>query len=64
MTTTAEAPIADAPSGGKVPLIELRSVGKSYGNIIAPKDINLSVCAGPVPGVLSSTGSGTAPVCK
>jgi simple sugar transport system ATP-binding protein len=58
MTTTAEASIDESPSGGDVPLIELRGVGKSYGNIIALKDINLRVGAGQVTGVLGDNGAG------
>ena len=38
--------LTNAPSGGKIPLIELKHVGKHYGNIIALKDINLRVHAG------------------
>ncbi len=64
MTTTAEAPIAETPSGGDVPLIELKSVGKSYGNIIALKDINLAVCAGQVTGVLGDNGAGKSTLIK
>lgn len=41
MSTTAEVP-ALSNSGGNVPLIELKDVGKQYGNIIALKE---STCA-------------------
>ncbi|MCV7286962.1 sugar ABC transporter ATP-binding protein [Mycolicibacterium wolinskyi] len=64
MSTTAEAPIAESPSGGEVPLVELRSVGKSYGNIIALKDINLRVGAGEVTGVLGDNGAGKSTLIK
>ncbi|GLP74653.1 sugar ABC transporter ATP-binding protein [Mycobacterium antarcticum] len=64
MTTTTEAPIAETPSGGDAPLIELKSVGKSYGNIIALKDINLSVSAGQVTGVLGDNGAGKSTLIK
>ncbi|MBD0321813.1 MAG: sugar ABC transporter ATP-binding protein [Aldersonia sp.] len=63
MSTTAEAPI-DVPSGGKTPLVELRNVGKSYGNIIALKDINLRVGAGEVTGVLGDNGAGKSTLIK
>ena len=64
MTTTAEVPIADAPSGGDAPLVELKGVGKSYGNIIALKDINLRVGAGQVTGVLGDNGAGKSTLIK
>ena len=46
MTATVDRPVHDAPSGGKVPLVEMKSVSKSYGNITALKDISLRVHAG------------------
>jgi simple sugar transport system ATP-binding protein len=64
MSTTAEAPIAESPSGGDVPLVELKGVGKSYGNIIALKDINLRVGAGQVTGVLGDNGAGKSTLIK
>ena len=33
MTISVEKPSSDAQSGGKVPLVELKNIGKSYGNI-------------------------------
>src|SRR3954452_22092823 len=64
MSTTAEAPIAESPSGGNAPLVELKGVGKSYGNIIALKDINLRVGAGQVTGVLGDNGAGKSTLIK
>ena len=64
MSTTAEAPIASSPSGGDAPLVELRHVSKSYGNIIALKDINLRVGAGQVTGVLGDNGAGKSTLIK
>ncbi|WP_319450808.1 MULTISPECIES: ATP-binding cassette domain-containing protein [unclassified Mycobacterium] len=64
MSTTVEAPVADVPSGGDTPLIELKGVGKSYGNIIALKDINLRVGAGQVTGVLGDNGAGKSTLIK
>ena len=64
MSTTAEAPIAETPAGGDAPLIELKGVGKSYGNIIALKDINLRVGAGEVTGVLGDNGAGKSTLIK
>ena len=64
MSTTAEAPIAETPSGGETPLIELKGVGKAYGNIIALKDINLRVGAGEVTGVLGDNGAGKSTLIK
>ncbi len=64
MSTTAEAPTADSSSGAEVPLVELKGVGKSYGNIIALKDINLRVGAGEVTGVLGDNGAGKSTLIK
>src|SRR6187200_607202 len=64
MTTTVEKPSHDAPSGGKVPLVELKNVGKSYGNITALKDICLRVNAGEVTGVLGDNGAGKSTLIK
>ncbi|MBY6410121.1 sugar ABC transporter ATP-binding protein [Rhodococcus sp. BP-252] len=64
MTTHAETPTSTPPSGGKTPLIELKGVGKSYGNIIALKDINLRVGAGEVTGVLGDNGAGKSTLIK
>lgn len=64
MTTTEQAPAADSATGGDAPLIELRNAGKSYGNIIALKDINLRVGAGQVTGVLGDNGAGKSTLIK
>ena len=64
MSTTAEAPVAETPSGGETPLIELKGVGKSYGNIIALKDICLRVHAGEVTGILGDNGAGKSTLIK
>ncbi len=44
--------------------MELKNVGKSYGNIIALKDINLRVGAGEVTGVLGDNGAGKSTLIK
>ncbi len=64
MTATVERPSSDAPSGGKVPLVELKNVGKSYGNITALKDICLRVHAGEVTGILGDNGAGKSTLIK
>lgn len=64
MSTAAHAPIESAPAGGVTPLVELRNVGKSYGNIIALKGINLLVGAGQVTGVLGDNGAGKSTLIK
>ncbi|SNT53850.1 ATP-binding cassette domain-containing protein, partial [Rhodococcoides kyotonense] len=65
MTTHAETPVDHAPAGGgKTPLIELKNVGKSYGNIIALSGINLRVGAGEVTGVLGDNGAGKSTLIK
>ena len=53
MTATVDRPVEEAPSGGKVPLVELKNVGKMYGNITALKDISLRVHAGEVTGIIA-----------
>jgi len=57
VTATVDRPVEEAPSGGKVPLVELKNVGKSYGNITALKDISLRVHAGEVTGILGGHGA-------
>ncbi|TRW88437.1 sugar ABC transporter ATP-binding protein [Mycolicibacterium sp. 018/SC-01/001] len=64
MTISMEKPSSDTPSGGKVPLVELRNVGKSYGNIAALKDISLRVHAGEVTGILGDNGAGKSTLIK
>ena len=64
MTATVERSEHDAPSGGKVPLVELKNVGKSYGNITALKDISLRVHAGEVTGILGDNGAGKSTLIK
>jgi energy-coupling factor transporter ATP-binding protein EcfA2 len=64
VTTTVERPEHDAPSGGKVPLVELKNVGKAYGNITALKDISLRVHAGEVTGILGDNGAGKSTLIK
>jgi simple sugar transport system ATP-binding protein len=64
MTATVDRPVEEAPSGGKVPLVEMRSVSKSYGNITALKDISLRVHAGEVTGILGDNGAGKSTLIK
>jgi fructose transport system ATP-binding protein len=64
MTATVDRPVHDAPSGGKVPLVEMRNISKSYGNITALKDISLRVHAGEVTGILGDNGAGKSTLIK
>src|SRR6478735_8559442 len=64
MTATVDRPVEEAPSGGKVPLVELKSIGKMYGNITALKDISLRVHAGEVTGILGDNGAGKSTLIK
>src|ERR1700741_3012865 len=64
MTTTVDKDVEEAPSGGKVPLVELKNVGKSYGNITALKGISLRVHAGQVTGILGDNGAGKSTLIK
>ncbi|VEG56757.1 monosaccharide ABC transporter ATP-binding protein, CUT2 family [Mycolicibacterium aurum] len=64
MTISVEKPSNDAQAGGKVPLVELKDVGKSYGNITALKGISLRVHAGEVTGILGDNGAGKSTLIK
>src|SRR4029450_8601443 len=64
MTATVDRPMHEAPSGAKVPLVEMRNVSKSYGNITALKDISLRVHAGEVTGILGDNGAGKSTLIK
>lgn len=64
MTISVEKPSSETPSGGKAPLVELKNVGKSYGNITALKDICLRVHAGEVTGILGDNGAGKSTLIK
>src|ERR1700737_898983 len=64
MTVTVDRPVHDAPSGGKAPLVEMKNVGKSYGNIVALQDISLRVHAGEVTGILGDNGAGKSTLIK
>jgi simple sugar transport system ATP-binding protein len=65
MTTTVDHATNEASSDGtKVPLVELKSVGKTYGNITALKDISLRVHAGEVTGILGDNGAGKSTLIK
>src|ERR671927_1741383 len=64
MTATVDQTVEEAPSGGKVPLVELKNVGKTYGNITALKDICLRVHPGQVTGILGDNGAGKSTLIK
>jgi len=64
MTATVESTSNEAAADRKVPLVELRNVGKSYGNITALKDISLRVHAGQVTGILGDNGAGKSTLIK
>src|ERR1044072_937236 len=64
MTATVDKDVEEAPSGGKVPLVEMRNVCKTYGNITALKDISLRVHAGEVTGILGDNGAGKSTLIK
>src|SRR4029078_12406059 len=64
MTATVDHKVDEAPSGGKVPLVELKNVGKSYGNITALNGISLRVHAGEVTGILGDNGAGKSTLSK
>ena len=40
------------------PIIELRSVSKAFGGVIANKDVSLSVARGSITGLIGPNGSG------
>jgi simple sugar transport system ATP-binding protein len=64
MTATVDRSEHDAPSGGKVPLVELKKVSKAYGNIVALKEISLCVHAGEVTCILGDNGAGKSTLIK
>src|SRR3954453_12768914 len=64
MTATVDQAVEEAPSGGKVPRVELKNIGKSYGNITALKGISLRVHAGQVTGILGDNGAGKSTLIK
>jgi simple sugar transport system ATP-binding protein len=64
MTAIVDQAVEEAPSGGEVPLVEMKSVGKAYGNITALKDISLRVYPGQVTGILGDNGAGKSTLIK
>ena len=64
MTATVDQHVEEAPSGGRVPLVELNKIGKTYGNITALKDISLRVHAGEVTAILGDNGAGKSTLIK
>lgn len=56
--------LADKPSPGDVPLVELRRAGKSYGNVRALYGVDLTVRAGRVTCVLGDNGAGKSTLIK
>ncbi|MFF8992906.1 ATP-binding cassette domain-containing protein [Streptomyces sp. NPDC014983] len=56
--------LADTPSPGPTPLVELRRAGKSYGNVRALHGVDLTVRAGRVTCVLGDNGAGKSTLIK
>ncbi|MFH7339838.1 ATP-binding cassette domain-containing protein [Streptomyces sp. KHY 26] len=56
--------LADTPSPGDVPLVELRRAGKSYGDVRALHGVDLTVRAGRVTCVLGDNGAGKSTLIK
>ncbi len=56
--STKEAPAADSGHGVGEAIIEVRDIGKSYGSVIALRDVTTSVRAGQVTCVLGDNGAG------
>ncbi|GAB2762129.1 ATP-binding cassette domain-containing protein [Streptomyces bullii] len=63
-TGTHGAVLADKPSAGDRPLVELRNAGKSYGNIRALHGVDLAVHPGKVTCVLGDNGAGKSTLIK
>ncbi len=61
---TSTAPADEAGGGGRRPLVELRGVGKRYGNVIALRDVDLAVYAGEITCVLGDNGAGKSTLIK
>jgi simple sugar transport system ATP-binding protein len=64
MTISVEKTSNESESKDRVPLVELKNVGKTYGNITALKDICLRVHAGQVTGILGDNGAGKSTLIK
>ncbi|PWQ89110.1 sugar ABC transporter ATP-binding protein, partial [Enterococcus faecium] len=64
MTISVEKANSDSKPGGKVPLVELKNIGKSYGHITALQGISLRVHAGEVTGILGDNGAGKSTLIK
>jgi simple sugar transport system ATP-binding protein len=58
MSATESTVPVDATNGGGTPLLEVRNVSKYFGNVLALKDVSVSVGAGEVTCVLGDNGAG------
>ena len=63
-STTDPAPAPRAQPAGASPLVELEGVGKDYGNILALRDVDMTVDAGRVTCVLGDNGAGKSTLIK
>src|SRR5690625_2644753 len=63
-STTDPEPAPQAQPAGASPLVELEDVGKNYGNILALRDVDMTVDAGRVTCVLGDNGAGKSTLIK
>ncbi len=64
MTTEQTSPAAPQPARSDVPVLEARSISKTFGRVIALKDVSLSVKAGEVNCLLGDNGAGKSTLIK
>jgi glutamate transport system ATP-binding protein len=62
--STASTPAADAPRGGRTPLVRFRGVNKHFGAHQVLHDIDLEVARGEVVVVIGPSGSGKSTLCR
>jgi simple sugar transport system ATP-binding protein len=64
MTTEQTAPAAPRPTRSDVPVLEARSISKTFGRVLALRDVSLSVKAGEVNCLLGDNGAGKSTLIK
>ena len=64
MTTELTAPAAPRPTRSDVPVLEARSISKTFGRVLALRDVSLSVKAGEVNCLLGDNGAGKSTLIK
>lgn len=60
----APAPVVAAPDAGRVPLMSLRGIGKSFGSLTALRDVDLDVFGGECLGLVGDNAAGKSTISK